>query len=89
MSFSKLTFPLTVDSTGTGYWIGDQGPFKYGEAITAFFIGDDLTDGVRDSLLLMKDLEEILKTFGGHLQGWRPPRGLRSGLRSLKSCGRS
>jgi len=68
MSFPRLTFPLTVDFSGAGYWIGDQGPYKYGAAITAFFIGDDLTDSVTNSLLLMRDLEEILKTFGGHLQ---------------------
>jgi len=68
MSFPKLTFPLIVDFAGVGYWIGDQGPYKYGAAITAFFIGDDLTDSATDSLLLMRDLEEILKTFGGRLQ---------------------
>ncbi len=68
MSFPKLTFPLTIDFASAGYWIGDQGPYKYGAAITAFFIGDDLTDGVKDSLLLMRDLERILKTFGVHLQ---------------------
>lgn len=48
MSFPKLTFPLTVDFANAGYWIGDRGPYKYGAAITAFFIGDDLTDGVKD-----------------------------------------
>ncbi len=68
MSFPKLTFPLTVDFSSLGYWIGDQGPFKYGAGVTAFFIGEDLTEGVRDSLLLMRDLEGVLKTFGGHLQ---------------------
>lgn len=68
MSFPKLTFPLTVDFSSGGYWIGDAGPYKYGAAVTAFFIGDDLTDGVRDSLSLMRDLERYLQTFGGHLQ---------------------
>lgn len=68
MSFPKLTFPLTVDFGSGGYWIGDAGPYKYGAAVTAFFIGDDLTDGVQDSLLLMRDLERYLQTFGGHLQ---------------------
>ncbi len=68
MSFPKLTFPVTVDFGSAGSWIGDQGPYKYGAAITAFFIGDDLTDGVKDSLLLMRDLERTLssgKTAGG------------------------
>lgn len=68
MSFPKLTFPLTVDFASAGYWIGDQGPYKYGAAVTAFFIGDDLTDGVKDSLLLMHELETCLQTFGGYLQ---------------------
>lgn len=68
MSFPRLTFPLTVDFGSGGYWIGDVGPYKYGAAVTAFFIGDDLTDGVRDSLSLMRDLERYLQTFGGHLQ---------------------
>ena len=68
MSFPRLTFPLTVDFGSGGYWIGDAGPYKYGAAVTAFFIGDDLTDGVQDSLLLMRELERYLQTFGGHLQ---------------------
>lgn len=68
MIFPKLSFPLTVDFAGTGYWIGNQGPFKYGAAITAFFSGDDLINWVRDNLPLMRDLENILKTFGDHLQ---------------------
>ena len=68
MAFPKLTFPLTVDFGSAGYWIGDTGPYKYGAAITAFFIGDDLADDVGDSLLLMRDLEQQLRTFGSHLQ---------------------
>ncbi len=68
MSFPKLTFPLTVDFAGTGYWIGNQGPYKYGAAVTAFFISGDLDDSVKDSLLLMRELETYLQTFGGHLQ---------------------
>ena len=67
MDFPRLTFPLTVDFGSAGYWIGDVGPFRYGAAVTAFFCGDDLTDNVGDGLLLMRDLEEILKSFGGHL----------------------
>lgn len=68
MSFPRLTFPLTIDFASTGYWIGDAGPYKYGAAVTEFFIGDDLADGIDDGLLLMRDLERYLKTFGGHLQ---------------------
>lgn len=68
MSFPKLTFPLTVDFGGAGYWIGDIGPFYYGAAVTAFFCGDELADNIGDGLLLMRRLEGVLKTFGGHLQ---------------------
>lgn len=67
MSFPKLTFPLTVDFASAGYWIGDAGPYKYGAAVTAFFIGDDMADGIEDELLLMRDLERYLQTYGGHL----------------------
>ncbi len=68
MSFPKLTFPLTVDFASAGYWIGNQGPYKYGAAVTTFFISGDLDDSVKDSLLLMRELETYLQTFGGHLQ---------------------
>ncbi len=68
MDFPKLTFPLTVDFGGAGYWIGSAGPFYYGAAVTAFFCGDDLADHIGDGLLLMRRLEDVLKTFGGHLQ---------------------
>ncbi len=67
MTFPKLFFPLTVDFGSAGYWIGDQGPYKYGAAVTAFFIGGDLADGVGDSLLLMQELEQQLRTFGSQL----------------------
>ena len=67
MSLPKLTFPLTVDFASAGYWIGDAGPYKYGVAVTSFFIGDELADGIGDSLLLMRDLERYLQIFGGHL----------------------
>jgi len=68
MAFPKLTFPLTADFGSAGYWIGDSGPYKYGAAVTAFFIGDDLADGIGDPLLLMRELEQQLRTFGSHLQ---------------------
>ncbi len=68
MTFPKLTFPLTVDFGSAGYWIGDSGPYKYGAAVTAFFIGDDLANGVGDPLLLMRELEQQLRAFGSQLQ---------------------
>ncbi len=68
MTFPRLTFPLTVDFGSTGYWIGNIGPLYYGAAVTEFFCGDDLTDSIGDGLLLMRRLEDILQTFGGHLQ---------------------
>jgi len=68
MSFPKLNFPLTVDFADVGYWIGSQGPFKYGEAVTAFFIGDDIGEVADDGIPLMRDLEQQLCAFGAHLQ---------------------
>ncbi len=69
MGFPKLTFPLTVDFSSAGYWIGDTGPYKYGAAVTAFFIGDVLTEHVaNDGIPLMQELERYLRAFGGHLQ---------------------
>ncbi len=68
MTFPKLTFPLTVDFGSAGYWISDSGPYKYGAAVTAFFIGDDLADGVGDPLLLMRELEQQLRAFGSQHQ---------------------
>ncbi len=68
MSFPRMAFPLTVDFGSSGYWISDAGPFHYGAAATAFFCGDDLADNVGDGLLLMRRLEDVLQTFGRHLQ---------------------
>ena len=68
MDFPRLTFPLTVDFGTDDYWIGDAGPYPYGTAVTEFFCGDDLADGIGDSLLLMRKLEKYLRAFGGHLQ---------------------
>lgn len=67
MSFPKLTFPLTVDFVSAGYWIGDAGPYKYGAAVTSFFIGEDIGDAADDGIPLMRDLERYLQTFGGFL----------------------
>jgi len=68
MDIPKLTLPLTVDFGGAGYWTGNTGPFHYGAAVTAFFCEGDLADNIGDGLLLMRALEDVLRTFGGHLQ---------------------
>lgn len=68
MSFPKLTFPLTVDFGDTEYWIREQGPFKYGTAVTAFFVGEDIGPVSNDGIPLMHELEHQLQTFGSHLQ---------------------
>jgi len=68
MDFPKLTFPLTVDFGGAGCWIGSTGPFHYGAAVTAFFCEGDSADNIGDGLLLMRALEDVLRTFGGHRQ---------------------
>ena len=68
MSFPKLTFPLAVDFGDDGYWIGEQGLFKYGSAVTAFFIGEDIGEVSNDGIPLMHELEHQLQTFGSHLQ---------------------
>ena len=67
MSFPKLTFPLVADFGSSEYWINDMGPFKYGAAVTEFFCGNDLTDNVGGSLLLMRRLEQVLQVFGRNL----------------------
>ena len=79
MSFPRLIFPLTADFGGDGYWINDDGPFQYGAAVTEFFCGDDLTDNVGDSLLLMRRLEELLQAFGGHLHPYAQEREVSQG----------
>ena len=68
MSFPRLTFPLTVDFCSAGYWIGDQGPFKYGAAVTAYFIGEDIAEVSNDGIPLMHELEQQLQTFGSQLK---------------------
>lgn len=66
MRFPKLTFPLTVDCYGTGYWIGGTGPFKYGEAVTALFAGDIETDNAA----LVQELEIYLRSFGSYIHAY-------------------
>ena len=67
MSFPRLTFPLTVDFGDTTYWIENQGPFKYGAAVTVFFIGENIAEVSNDSIPLMRELEHQLRTFGSPL----------------------
>ena len=67
MAFPQLTFPLTVDFGNTKYWIGDHEPFRFGEAVTVFFAGEEFAEpGDREDL--MRDLELYLKVFGNYLQ---------------------
>ena len=68
MSFPALVFPLTVDFGGAEYWIGQAGPYKYGEAVTALFMGEGFAQAGDGGTSLMRELEVYLKTFGGHLQ---------------------
>lgn len=76
MSFPKLTFPLTVDFGDVEYWIGEQGPFKYGAAVTAFFVGEDIGEVSGDGISLMHELEQQLQTFGSHLKPYMRERGI-------------
>lgn len=80
MSFPRLTFPLTVDFGDDGYWIAKQGPFKYGAAVTAFFIGEDIGTVSNDGIPLMRKLEHQLQTFGSHLQPYAKERAINADL---------
>ena len=46
----------------------EQGPFKYGAAVTEFFIGENIGEVSNDGIPLMHELEHQLQTFGSHLQ---------------------
>ena len=52
MAFSTRTFPFQADFGQTVYWIGDVGPFQYGEAVTAFFASELTANDARDELLV-------------------------------------
>ena len=67
MNFPRLTFPLTADFCSAGYWIGDQGPFKYGAAVVAFFTDGDIAEVPNDGIPLLRELERQLQTFGNPL----------------------
>lgn len=60
MDFDSMTFPLTVDVSGSQYWIGDQEPYKLGMAATEFLSG---TDSAHDSL--RRELGDCLRAFNG------------------------
>ena len=70
MSLPKLAIPMTVNFCSGGYWIGDIGPYKRGAATTALLRGDDLTDDADETKHLTKHMEELLQTFGGHLNSY-------------------
>lgn len=91
MDISALAFPLTVDFGGSEYWIGEAGPYKYGEAVTAFFIGENFPQADDNRRALMQELEGHLMTFGSILQPYPPgteePEGLYEKLkRSSAEC---
>lgn len=73
MSFPKLTFPLTIDCASTEYWIGEEGPFAFGEATTYFFCGGIETDEQYDREALLNELESCLQAFGTHLNSYIQP----------------
>lgn len=74
MNFPKLAFPITVDFCSVGYWVENQGPFKYGAAVTAFFIDGDITEAANEGISLLRDLERQLQTFGSHLKPYMKER---------------
>ncbi len=63
MSFPKLTFPLTIESTGTEYWINENGPFKFGEAATSFLTHDRNYKTAKDAKASERELEMRLQSF--------------------------
>ena len=67
MDLPELTFPITVDFIEDSYWIGAVGPFKYGEAATAFLAGEGFTASADDDALT-EELAAFLKDFGGSLK---------------------
>lgn len=65
--FPKLVFPMIVDFCSGGYWIGAVGPYKYGAATTALLRGGGLTGDADETKNLTERMEELLQTFGSHL----------------------
>ena len=67
MNISNLTFPLTVDFSGSKYWLNGEGPYQCGEAATAFLAGEIDCEPAGDPSRLIQELETVLKTFGSYL----------------------
>ena len=67
MDVFNLTFPLTVDFSGSKYWFNGGGPYQCGEAATAFLAGESSCEPTGDTFQLTQELETVLKTFGNHL----------------------
>lgn len=67
MDVFNLTFPLTVDFSGSKYWFNGGGPYQCGEAATAFLAGESSCEPTGDTSQLTQELETVLKTFGNHL----------------------
>lgn len=67
MNISDFTFPLTVDFSGSKYWLNGGSPYQCGEAATAFLAGEINCESASDTPHLTQELEALLKTFGGSL----------------------
>lgn len=67
MNISNLTFPLTVDFSGSKYWLNGEGPYQCGEAATAFLAGEINCEPAGDLSRLTQELETVLKTLGSYL----------------------
>ena len=63
----NLTFPLTVDFSGSKYWLNGKGPYQCGEASTAFLAGANSHEASGNTSQLTQELEAVLKAFGSHL----------------------
>ena len=67
MTIFNLSFPLTVDFSGSKYWLNGGGPYQCGEAATAFLAGEIDCEPDGDPSRLTQELEMVLKTFGSYL----------------------
>ena len=67
MNISNLTFPLTVNFSGSKYWLNGEDPYQCGEAATAFLAGEIDCEPAGNPSLLTQELETVLKTFGSFL----------------------
>ena len=74
MQFPEVRFPLDVDFGLTHYWIGDAGPFRHGEAVTALFTLELLPDAEDRGLSLIPEFAQYLAAFGPQLHPFSPGR---------------